>query len=130
MQRHASRLFVAGFCITAFSGFSEASFYRSLGGSTSGSSLSTTRSFSTQQLTADPVSIGRGSMSTEYDPDVVRLTDLFPGPSFDTTALIGIRLATDPPTFERFVSDSAFFAGLPYAFEETGYVQVSFFRKE
>jgi hypothetical protein len=130
MQRHVTRLFVAVFCISAFSSASQASFYKSLTGSSSGSKLSTTTSFSTQQLTADPASILRGSMSTEYDADVMTLSDLFPGPSFDTTALIGIRLLTDPPTFERLVSDTVFFAGLPYPFEETGYVQVSFFRKE
>src|SRR4051794_12731616 len=119
------RAFVlAGFAVALAPAVSEASFSRSLSGS-----LSTNRSISTQQLTADPASILQGSMSTTYDPHVVSLTDLIPGPEFDVSALIGIRLPTDDtPNAERFVSGAAFFAGLPYAYQETGYIQVSFFR--
>ena len=106
---------------------SEASFARSIG-SRYGGTLSTNTSLSTQQLTADPASILKGSMSTEYDPTLVSLQSLIPSEFFHVSALIGVRLPGDPPTAERFVTDTAFFGGLPTGVMETGYLQVSFER--
>ena len=105
----------------------EASFARALRKSYGGT-LSTNTSTSTQQLTSDPDGIAKGSVSTEYNPAIVTLKGLMPGPVFDVSALIGIRLPTDPAGSERFVSGAAYFAGLPFAFQETGYLQVSFLR--
>jgi MYXO-CTERM domain-containing protein len=104
---------------------SEASFAKSIG-SRYGGTLSTNTSLSTQQLTADPASIQKGSMSTEYDPSIVSLESLIPSPTFGVSALIGVRLPGDPT--ERFVTDTAFFAGLPTGVTESGYLQVSFER--
>jgi hypothetical protein len=115
------------FAVMAFPGTAGASFANALKKSYGGK-LSSNSSTSTQQLTADPASIQKGSMSTSYDPAVSSLFELIPGPFFDVNALIGIRLSTDAPGTERFVSDAAYFAGLPYDYQETGYVQVSFFR--
>ncbi len=105
-----------------------ASFANSLGGAYGGT-LRTNKNLRTQQLTGDPASILRGSMSTEYDPSLVSLFEIEPGPVFDITALIGIRLLSDPPATERFVSNTQFFSGLPFPYVETGYLQVSFVRK-
>jgi hypothetical protein len=105
----------------------EASFARTLKRSYGGT-LSTNTSTSTQQLTSDPDGIAKGSVSTEYNPAIVTLKGLLPGPVFDVSALIGIRLPTDPAGFERFVSDTAYFAGLPFPYTETGYLQVTFIR--
>jgi hypothetical protein len=106
---------------------SEASLARRLG-SRYGGTLSTNTSTSTQQLTSDPASVLQGSVSTEYDPAVVSLIDLFPSEFFNVSALIGVRLPGDPLTTERFVTDTAFFGGLPAGVTETGYLQVSFQR--
>jgi hypothetical protein len=106
---------------------SEASFARKIG-SSYGGTLSSNTSLSTQQLTSDPASILRGSVSTEYDPTLVSLQDLIPSEFFHVSALIGIRLPGDPPTTERVVTDTAFFGGLPAGVTETGYLQVSFER--
>jgi hypothetical protein len=104
---------------------SEASFARRIG-SRYGGTLSTNTSLSTQQLTADPASIQQGSMSTEYDPALVSLQSLIPSDFFQVSALIGVHLPNDP--VERFVTDTAFFGGLPDGVTESGYLQVSFQR--
>jgi hypothetical protein len=123
--RRCAAFVIAAFALSAaWPAVSEAAFARRLSGR-----LGSNPSMSTQQLTGDPASIQMGSMSTEYEPDKVSLIELLPGPTFDVTALIGIRLDGDAPGTERFVSDSAYFAGLPYSFAETGYIQVSFFRQ-
>lgn len=127
--RQAVIIFTVGALIGSVPSVSEAAFAKALGKKSYGGKLSKSHSLSTQQLTGDPASILKGSMSTEYDPTVVKLIDLIPGPYFDVTALIGIHLDTDGPGVERFASDSAFFAGLPLPYTETGYVQVSFERK-
>jgi hypothetical protein len=107
---------------------SQASFAR-LVGSSYGGTLSTNTSLSTQQLTADPASVLQGSVSTEYDPSIVSLESLIPSEFFHVSALIGVRLPGDPPSTERFVTDTTFFGGgLPAGVTETGYLQVSFER--
>jgi hypothetical protein len=127
--RFDSRLFIAGgFAVLVFSltpAISEASFAKKIG-SSYGGTLSTSTSLSTQQLTADPASILQGSMSTEYDPTLVSLQSLIPNEFFHVSALIGVHLPGDPT--ERFVTDTAFFGGLPAGATETGYLQVSFQR--
>jgi hypothetical protein len=107
---------------------SHASFARRIG-SSYGGTLSTNTSLSTQQLTSDPASVLQGSVSTEYNPAIVSLDDLLPSEFFHVSALIGVRLPTDPPATERFVTDTAFFGGgLPAGTTETGYLQVAFQR--
>jgi MYXO-CTERM domain-containing protein len=106
---------------------SEASFAKRIG-SAYGGTLSTNTSLSTQQLTSDPASVLQGSVSTEYDPSIVSLQNLIPSEFFHVSALIGVRLPSDPPTTERFVTDTAYFAGLPTGTAETGFIQVSFDR--
>jgi hypothetical protein len=118
---------VAVAAVLLFPAVSEASFAKKVG-SRYGGTLSTNTSLSTQQLTADPASILQGSMSTEYDPLLVSLQSLIPNEFFHVSALIGVRLPGDPPTTERFVTDTAFFGGLPAGVTETGYMQVSFQR--
>src|SRR4051812_38109623 len=69
---------------------SEASFARALGGSYGGT-LSTNKSISTQQLTADPASVLRGSTSTQYDPCVVNLSCIEALDGFHITkAFVGV----------------------------------------
>jgi hypothetical protein len=129
--RFDPRFFLAGGAVVAslllLPAVSEASLARKLG-SRYGGTLSTNTSISTQQLTADPASILQGSMSTEYDPSLVSLQSLIPNEFFHVSALIGVRLPGDPPATERFVTDTAFFGGLPAGVTETGYLQVSFQR--
>jgi hypothetical protein len=128
MQARLGRLgafVVAGLAFAAAPALSEASFSRTYSGR-----LSSNGSISTQQLTADPANIAQGSMSTLYEPGKVSLEEIIPGPEFDITALIGVRLPTDSPTTERFVTYDAYIAGSPLAYAETGYLQVTFVRKE
>ena len=123
-------LFAGGAVVVAslllFPAVSEASFAKQIG-SRYGGTLSTNTSLSTQQLTADPASIQQGSMSTEYDPSLVSLQSLIPSDFFQVSALIGVHLPGDP--VERFVTDTAFFGGLPTGVSESGYLQVSFHRR-
>jgi len=127
--RFDPRFILAGGAVVAslvlFPAVSEASLARKLG-SRYGGTLSSNTSISTQQLTADPASILQGSMSTEYDPTLVSLQQLIPSEFFHVSALIGVRLPGDPT--ERFVTDTAFFGGLPAGATQSGYLQVSFQR--
>jgi hypothetical protein len=108
-----------------FAPSAEASFAKSLNKSYGGT-LGTNTSTRTQQLTSDPDGIAQGSVSTEYNPTLVSLKSILPGPFFDVNALIGVR--KDGEDFERYVTDTAFFAGLPFSYAETGYLQVAFVR--
>ena len=127
-RNHSCAIAAAALCWTALPQAAEASFARQIG-SSYGGRLSTSGSTSTQQLTSDPASILQGSVSTTYQPDLVTLVELLPAEFFQVSALIGVRLPTDPATTERFVTDAAFFAGgLPAGTVETGYVQIAFLR--
>jgi hypothetical protein len=104
---------------------SEASFASALG-SRYGGTLSSNTTIRTQQLTADPVTVLRGSTSTEYDPSVVRLQNVFAEEGFIVTeAYVGVRF--DGET-EDLVSLGQFLEGLDFEYEETGYLQVFYQR--
>jgi hypothetical protein len=107
---------------------SEASFARSIG-SRYGGTLSSNTSISTQQLTADPVSVLKGSTSTEYDPSVVHLSNVVAEDGFAIKeAYVGVTF--DNGETEDLVSLSQFISGLAFEFEETGYLQVFYERIE
>jgi hypothetical protein len=107
---------------------SEASFAKAIG-SRYGGTLSSSTSLSTQQLTADPVTVLRGSTSTEYDPSVVRLSNITAEEGFIITeAYVGVSF--DGGESEDLVSLGQFLEGLAFEFEETGYLQVFYHRTD
>jgi hypothetical protein len=107
---------------------SEASFARRIG-SSYGGTLSSNTSLSTQQLTADPVTVLKGSTSTEYDPSVVKLNNITAEPGFTITeAYVGVRFEGEEG--EDLVSLNQFLEGLEMNFVETGYLQVFYKRTE
>jgi hypothetical protein len=107
---------------------SEASFARAIG-SRYGGTLSSNTSISTQQLTADPVTVLRGSTSTEYDPSVVSLKSILPEDGFYITeAYVGVSF--DNGETEDLVSLGQFLEGLAFEYKETGYLQVFYARNE
>ena len=120
--KHMAGALVALSLAGALPATTEASFASRLGaryGGTLGSNAST----STQQLTADPVSVLRGSTSLSYDPGVVSLSNVFAEDGFRITeAYVGVTF--DGSESEDLVSLSQFFSGLAFDFEETGYLQV------
>ena len=126
----AKRTLGALFALTlvgAMPAVSEASFARAFG-SRYGGTLSSNTSLSTQQLTADPVTVLRGSTSTEYDPAVVRLSNVLAEEGFHITeAYVGVSF--DGET-EDLVSLGQFLEGLNFEYEETGYLQVFYARNE
>jgi hypothetical protein len=105
----------------------EASFAKRIG-SRYGGTLSTNTSLSTQQLTADPVTVLRGSTSTTYDPRIVSLDSISALEGFHVTkAFVGV-------TYNHGETEKL----LCYAeyrelqnsdcFKETGYLQVFYAR--
>jgi hypothetical protein len=105
---------------------SEASFARLLGGSYGGT-LSTNKSISTQQLTADPASVLRGSTSTEYDPCVVSLDCIQALDGFHITkAFVGVTY--DHGATEKLICFDDFKNAENPCFKETGYLQVFYAR--
>jgi hypothetical protein len=114
--------------LSALPSTSEASFARRLG-SRYGGTLSSNTSTSTQQLTADPVTVLRGSTSTEYDPSVVHLQDVNAEPGFFITqGFVGV--ADKETEGERLVTLGQFFDSYPGQYVETGYLQVFYSREE
>src|SRR5215212_8161048 len=110
----AKRTLGALFALTlvgAMPAVSEASFAKAIG-SRYGGTLSSNTSISTQQLTADPVTVLRGSTSTEYDPNVVRLGNIFAEDGFHITAAY-VGVSFDGET-EDLVSLSHFLEGLDF----------------
>jgi hypothetical protein len=108
---------------------SEAAFAKRIG-SSYGGTLSTNKSISTQQLTADPVTVLRGSTSTTYDPCVVSLdglealdgfhiTKAFVGVSYDHGATEKLLCFDDYKNAEQ---------QQQHCFQETGYLQVFYAR--
>ncbi len=107
--------------VGTFPAASEASFARKIG-SRYGGTLSSNTSTRTQQLTADPVSTLRGSTSTEYDPGIVSLVNVFAEENFLVTeTYVGVSF---DGTTEDLVSLGAYIEGFGAEFEETGYLQV------
>lgn len=118
----------AALATAAVPSVSEASFARAIG-SSYGGTLSSNTSLSTQRLTADPVTVLRGSTSTTYDPDVVRLNSILPEDGFHITeAYVGVTF--DNGETEDLVSLGQFIEGLSFEYEETGYLQVFYARND
>lgn len=107
---------------------SEASFARRVG-SRYGGTLSSNSSIRTQQLTADPVTVLRGSTSTEYDPSVVRLNNVFALDGFFVNSVY-VAVTFDGGETEQLITLGQFIEGLGIAFQETGYLQVFYQREE
>jgi hypothetical protein len=121
-------LFAAAIAVGSLPAVSEASFARQLG-SRYGGTLSSNTSTSTQQLTADPVTVLKGSTSTTYDPHVVRLNNITPEEGFFIKeAYVGVSF--DGGETEDLVSLGQFLEGLAFDFQETGYLQVFYQREE
>ena len=107
---------------------SEASFARRIG-SSYGGTLSTNTSLSTQQLTADPVTVLKGSTSTTYDPCVVSLDSIASLDGFNVTkAFVGVTY--DHGETEKLLcySDYEEQKNQQHCFKETGYLQVFYAR--
>ena len=115
-MRKLGLLFALAIAITP--AVSEASFARKIG-SRYGGKLSSNKSIRTQQLTADPVSVLRGSTSTTYDPNVVSLSDVYSLPGFDITNIF-----VEVSFGERGPSLISFGEFKETNFPQTGYLQV------
>jgi hypothetical protein len=103
----------------------EASFAKRIG-SSYGGTLSTSTSLSTQQLTADPVTVLRGSTSTTYDPCVVSLDNLEALDGFHITkAFVGVTY--DHGETEKLLCFDDY-KNSEHCFKETGYLQVFYAR--
>jgi hypothetical protein len=125
-KRTLGMLFAVAIAGAALPDISEASLARQLG-SSYGGTLSNKRSIRTQQLTADPVSVLRGSTSTEYDPKVVSLDNVFALEGFDVTAAY---VGVDQGEGEQLITLAQYRAGGDFLpFHETGYLQV-FYERE
>jgi hypothetical protein len=127
-KRTLGLLFAAALMGASLPSVSEASFARAIG-SSYGGTLSSNTTLSTQRLTADPVTVLRGSTSTTYDPEVVRLNSINAEEGFYITeAYVGVSF--DGGETEDLVSLGQFLEGLAFEFEETGYLQVFYHRAD
>jgi hypothetical protein len=126
-KRLLGTVFAAALLGIAVPSISEASFARATG-SSYGGRLSNKRSVRTQQLTADPVSVLRGSTSTAYDPEVVSLDNVFALDGFDiTAAYVGVDLGEG----EQLITLGQYREGNDFLpFKETGYLQVFYDRSD
>lgn len=105
-------------------GAAEAAFAKKVG-SKYGGTLKSNKSMKTQQLTADPVSVLRGSTSTTYDPSVVSLDQIFAEEGFFlTSTLIEVRFIGGEGTGTSLISYGEYREIPREFFVETGYVQV------
>src|SRR5688500_2324370 len=94
------------------------------GGSGYSGTLSTNTSIRKQQLVCDPAEPKQGSTSTLYDPSMVTLTGVMPGPGYNNLGFIGhveVRLRSGNTLLQPLV---AFFQN-PLG-TETGYVQMQY----
>lgn len=126
-KRVLGALFAFAVVGVAMPSVSEASFARRLG-SSYGGTLSSNTSLSTQQLTADPVSVLKGSTSTTYDPCVVSLDAIAALDGFHVTkAFVGVTY--DHGETEKLLcfGDYQELKGNA-CFKETGYLQVFYAR--
>ena len=127
-KRSLGLLFAAALFGASLPSVSEASFARAIG-SSYGGTLSSNTSISTQRLTADPVTVLKGSTSTTYDPDVVRLNNITAEEGFRIKeAYVGVSF--DGGETEDLVSLGQFLEGLAFEFDETGYLQVFYERDD
>jgi hypothetical protein len=125
-KRVLGALFTFALVGAALPAVSEASFARRLG-SSYGGTLSTNTSLSTQQLTADPVTVLRGSTSTTYDPCVVSLDSIAALDGFNITkAFVGVTY--DHGETEKLLCYEDFKNAENPCFKETGYLQVFYAR--
>jgi hypothetical protein len=122
-KRTLGLLFAVAIAGAALPRVSEASFANSLGGAYGGK-LSNKRTTRTQQLTADPVNVLRGSTSVAYDPEVSSLDNVFGLDQFNiTNALVAVTF--DNGESEELISVGEFReGGSGEVFHETGYLQV------
>jgi hypothetical protein len=120
--------FLFALAVMAAPAITEASFAKKLG-SRYGGTLSSNTSTRTQQLTADPVSVLKGSTSTEYNPNVVHLSSINAEPGFYVTeAYVGVTF--DNGETEDLVRLGQFIEGLAFDYKETGYLQVFYSASE
>jgi hypothetical protein len=122
MAKRTLSTLIALALVSAYPAVSEASFAKKIG-SRYGGTLSSNTSTRTQQLTADPVTTLRGSTSTEYDPSVVSLDNIFAEEGFFVTeAYVG--MTYDEGETEALISLGAFIESGHLEGRETGYLQV------